>query len=198
MEATTSVDTGEWLVVQQLTFFDPRVVPFLVEGVYTTSNQDYFIVPVGVVRLNNGGLAFVTPTDARSATVSIPGDYLGHFFTFDCSEILAQLRKVPGFKEGDFAGVDYVNHYIRAKMPGDRPKLWWDYIAVLTLGELMSAPWVGHNQTVQPIWDSNGSNILQSTGKGNAKYYLPPKGFLKNPDGSAAFLINSGGFSEMP
>ncbi|OGF19439.1 hypothetical protein A3I35_00485 [Candidatus Falkowbacteria bacterium RIFCSPLOWO2_02_FULL_45_15] len=191
--ATTSLPTGEWLKVRQDTFFDPQVKPYIVVGMVTSSDQDFMFVPTGVVR-ERDQLIYVTPSTAQPLRTRIQGN-IGHFFAWDTATIIELLeREDPSFDSSAFAGIDWIDYFVRSAFPGGTPQLYWDFVANLSEQEWRQEVWRGAQELM--IWETaNSVTVQQSTGS-NFNYYLPPRNLLTNPDGSSAVLINAGGFDE--
>jgi len=191
--ATTSLPTGEWLKVRQDTFFDPQVKPYIVVGMVTSSDQDFMFVPTGVVR-ERDQLIYVTPSTAQPLRTRIQGN-IGHFFAWDTATIIELLeREDPSFDSSAFAGIDWIDYFVRSAFPGGTPQLYWDFVANLSEQEWRQEVWRGAQELM--IWETaNSVTVQQSTGS-NFNYYLPPRQLLLDQNGEPARLINLGGFTE--
>lgn len=188
----TLVNSGDWLVIDAYIFFDPQVKRYVVSGIVTGTNQDYFIVPV-VALQHDDRLVFITPNDVQPVIQSLQGGRAYHV-VWDMSALVTILQDQldADFVGSEFAGIDYIRQYTRTQLPGQSPYIAWDYWGVLDDNEYASNPW--RNESIWQWFVPRGNAISQTTG--GVRIVCPPRNLLTNPDGSSAVLINAGGFDE--
>ena len=205
--ATTMLPTGEWLKVRQDVFFDPQIKPYVVIGVTNNSTQQFMVVPTGIWRIeDSSGYKYTilsTPSNVKPAINIVTGGK-AHFFTFDMREIIELVKKeIPSLTGDNLAGIDYIDWFLRADLPGDHPQMWWDYVGFLSPEEMRNNTWKTHadEENLLPLYEESvGISNLAPSSVATAEnfiYYSPPKSFFtKEIQNENVIFVNPGNFSE--